>query len=812
MKHKLIISLFFVLIFKFTYNQNTVDSLTIELLKCKKDTTKIPILNKLAMNLYNTKPYLCFEYAELAYKISQKENYKIHYIETLNALAVANWALGNYDKSLEYLFEKLKIHQQKNNNKEIAATLRSIAIIYNETGRYDFALDNLLEALKIKEYINDELEIAEIYNLIGVTYIQIDSIATAKKYWLKAMKLYVKNNQTLQISYIKNNLASVFKRNNQLDSALIFLNESLEVCITTNNNWSISQILKNIAEIYIKKDSILLAEKFYKRALNIAQENKLVKREMNILFSLSQLDTIKKDFKSAYNNYSQYVVLKDSIFSQEQDSSISELQIKYETEKTEQENQLLKKSERIKSLIVTIISIVLILTMILLIFLWRLIHTKQKSNRALITKNNEITKQNNIILKQTEELNRQSEELFTHKNHLENIVKERTKELFSAKEKAVESDRLKTEFFHNMSHEVRTPLNGILGFTSMLLDPDLLIAERKQYMGIIQDSGHQLLQIIDDILEISRLQTKQVKISECSFCLNDVLTDLFYAFETITKEKNVRLELNTTLPNNECIIISDKVKLRKIVHNLLINSIKFTDEGFIKFGYEIVNNEIIISVIDSGIGIRQKNHEIIFKRFSQEEKKLSDKVGGLGLGLSIARENAKLLGGNITLKSEKGKGATFFVTIPYKQGKKHSINNNIRKKKILLSDPPYNHTVLIVEDEEVNYIYLQTLLKNNAELNCTILHANNGKEAVEICKDNHDIDIILMDLKMPTMNGFEATKLIKIFRPNLPIVAQTSYSTIEEQEKAISVGCEDFISKPISEETLVGIINKYLFI
>ena len=380
-------------------------------------------------------------------------------------------------------------------------------------------------------------------------------------------------------------------------------------------------------------------------------------------------------------------------------------------------------------------------------------------------------------------------------------------EVIKAKHKAEESDQLKTEFINNMSHEIRTPMNGILGFSKFLEKPNLTDAKKKHYINIIQNSGNQLMHIIDDILEISKLGTKQVKTIEKEICLNDLLLEHFTIFDIKAKENKTPLYLNKGLSDKESMVLTDETKLNKILSNLLENALKFTNTGFIEFGYQLKNSELEIYVKDTGIGIKPEKQEIIFVRFSQEEKELSKNIGGLGLGLSIAKENAELLGGKITLKSEKGKGATFFVTIPYKPIKSQTEDNNANSEKITEKQDKF--TILIVEDEEVNYLYLGTLLEN-AELNFKSLHTKHGKEAVKMCKENTEIDFVLMDMKMPIMTGFEATKLIKKFRPDLPIVAQTAYSTRDEKEQAFSAGCDDFISKPISEETLNEIINKYL--
>ncbi|RXP64496.1 PAS domain S-box protein [Lutibacter sp. HS1-25] len=377
-------------------------------------------------------------------------------------------------------------------------------------------------------------------------------------------------------------------------------------------------------------------------------------------------------------------------------------------------------------------------------------------------------------------------------------------ELKKALSKAQESDRLKSAFLANMSHEIRTPMNGIIGFSELFLDKDLSYNERKEYAKIVIDSSKQLLSIVNDILDISKIEAGVVQLNYETVDLNALLNNLNAFYMPIASEKKLELICNKGLKNQECSIKIDKTKLNQILTNLLSNAFKFTDNGSIQFGYELVDTMLRFYVKDTGVGIDEKLHHKIFDRFVQADVDFEKQNKGTGLGLAISKKFIELFGGDIWLTSNSN-GTTVSFTIPYVKVAPQVITSVVEKTKHTKVENK-TITILVAEDEIYNLMYINELFSKTSY---KIVEANNGKEAVDIALNNNDIDLILMDIKMPIMNGKDAMKEIKKVKPHLPIIALSAFAMESDKESALSHGFDSYLSKPIDKNVLFEKIEKF---
>ena len=381
--------------------------------------------------------------------------------------------------------------------------------------------------------------------------------------------------------------------------------------------------------------------------------------------------------------------------------------------------------------------------------------------------------------------------------------KKAAQELIAAKKKAESSDRLKTAFINNISHEVRTPLNGIIGFADLITKNDITNEEKLSFISMIKSSSKRLLDTMTSYMDISMIVTGNMQLQQKPFDLHQLLHSMYDQFKPMCVIKNITLNLRVPDPSNFLVLNADMSIYTKILSHLLDNAVKFTSEGEISFGYSRQGSIFRFFVSDTGVGIQKEIQPVIFEQFMQEDDSNIRAFDGSGLGLSIVRGLVRLLGGDIEFESEKGHGTTFFFHIPCEEIPFFKDQGPVKPDKVIQTGKP---VILIAEDDETNYLYIKTILQRKGY---SIIWASNGKEAVDLCESHQEISLVIMDIKMPEMDGLAATRLIKTIRPDLTVIAVTAFAMTGDEKKAREAGCDDYLTKPLNKRLLFEKISHY---
>jgi len=374
-------------------------------------------------------------------------------------------------------------------------------------------------------------------------------------------------------------------------------------------------------------------------------------------------------------------------------------------------------------------------------------------------------------------------------------------ELLKAKEKAEGSDRLKSIFLANMSHEIRTPMNGIIGFSGLLDKPHLSEEKRKYYINLIQSRSRDLLALINDIIDISRIESGQMNINETDVSLDNLIDELLLFFQNkIIKLQKKQIEIRRT-KNSERIetnVFTDGLKVKQILINLIENAIKFTEKGYIEIGCKIEDSEIIWQVVDTGIGIPKNKQKIIFERFRQADETATPTYSGAGLGLAICQAYVQLLKGKIWVESDPGNGSAFNFTIPFKPAYSETLKIS---QKIQNEYNFKGRKILVVEDDPLSSLFLEEILN---ETGAQLIIANDGRKAIDQFIKTEDIDLVLLDIQLPEISGYQVAREMKVIRDHIPIIAQTAYATQEDKKKCLYAGCIDYLQKPIEAQEMLN--------
>ncbi len=774
-------------------------------------------------------------YFTKALEISKKLGNTASVQGILNNLGLIYQDMGNIAKSKDYFLESIEAGKITDNLRVVATGYHNYAKSLFLSGEYSKALEYYKKALSIYEQLG--VKNAQTLNNIGQVYLDLDYYQKAITYLKQALAYAKQNNQFSVLSEIYQNLAVANERmgnykeayynylqfNTYQDSMMNQVYSSRIEDLVSKNEMQKSRDQLEKARLKIEKTELevrrrnlaiysvlagligmLIFALVILRLLRLKSKSNVLLRQQNDEILRSQ-ETIKKINKALTDSeatlrsifdvspFAILVIDSKGIITDCNDTSLKMFRAK-------NRRNLLEK--RIGKFIQSGVN-------------------EESTDIIARVKTNQLSKVQYII-KRIDLSSFQAELTgrMIHDNTGEDgsyiivvtDITERLKfieNLKMAKSKAEESDTLKTAFLTNMSHEIRTPMNSIIGFSNLLMDMNLSPAKRSEYLSHILQSSSLLLSLIDDIIDISKIEAGQLNFNPEEFSLNPVVKERFKSFKDVNKSGELKFNLNLPEGGEDIICRTDIQRLRQVLGNLLSNAVKFTPSGLIELGYEIktVKDHLMAEfyVRDTGIGIHPDMHEIIFERFRQEDDSRTRSFGGTGLGLAICKKLVDMMGGEIWVDSEKGKGATFYFTIPVFQ-KKQSVNDITRNssgKKFNWKDK----ILLVAEDENSNY----ELIK--ATLNATgikLIRAFNGEEAIDRVETNPNIDLVLMDIRMPKINGYDATRRIKAIRSELPVLAITAYAMTEDESKSREAGCDHYISKPIKPGFLLEVINQYL--
>lgn len=811
--------------------QKTLDSLELKALTAT-GINKIELLLSLSASYLNKQPLKTDELANQALDLARAMNNLPQQAKSLLMIAEASRIQGNNITAVDFYLKSNKIYEQLSDKEGIAICADNIGRMYRLLGDYPSALDFHLQALSIYEELNKEAGIASSLINSGVAYrnlgekntalenysraLEISSrindlankvsalISIGNIYWydndnIEALSYYEKALSVTQQEYYKgehpggilNNIGNVYRSLGDIEKAVNYYGQALKISKDIGDQNQLAITLKNIgiANKDLKKYSEAI--RYLNESKELAENIHLLKIQRETLEQLSQTYTLLADYKKALEYYVQYSLLRDSLFDEETSNKISLLQLKNNLR--EQENQITiseketqLKTSREKNLR-NIIILISLFAAILILILWSRYRSKIKKNEELQALNAE----------------------------LERRVEERTKRLRIeneqrkiAQEQAELANETKNRFLATISHEVRTPINAIIGFCDLSIKTDEN-NDHQLNLKRVKDSSEHLLAMIKDILDYSQIESGKMELKVAPFDLYKLTNSVVNAYYLDASSKDIKLSfiIDNKIPRN---LMGDADALRQVLYNLIGNAIKFTEKGNVELLVSISDKakesgkvHLHFSVKDSGIGISKLKQKLIFMDFTQADNTASRRYGGVGLGLTISKYFVELMGGKISVQSDKGSGSMFTFEISLQIDK-----SNILTKGSSKDDEKKKLHVLVAEDNLLNCQVIAAFL---TRLGHTSKIANNGKIAIDIL-NKEDFDAVLMDIEMPEMDGIEATEAIRrnhgsVRNPKIPIIALTAHALKEYEERCYKVGMDNYLTKPIDIEKLSAVLQ-----
>ncbi|MEW5846693.1 MAG: tetratricopeptide repeat protein [Bacteroidota bacterium] len=771
-------------------------------------------------------PQLRIKLAQEAYQIALRSNKKYLLANATHAMGNALFRLNSYDAAIDSLQKALVLFNLINDSAGVAKTYYTLGACYIRKSNYIKAIQLIEESVKMATRLNDSALLANSFNSLGIVYYTLENYNLSADFFEKAARYYekvhsfknyirVKGNiglclvktgekdrakktlfstlndygkymDSLMLASFYDNIGVLYEGLGRIDSALHFHNHSLNLSKKLKSSRGIALSSLAIGRCHNIQGKYGVAKKYLLEAKQLSQKNgeEDITAQTNRQLAICYEEL--GDFRNSQRCLKEFLEYNDKTFTKQFVSQIAQLHSMLQLEKQEKENQQLQLQLELKSLneqkdekiirLYTIFSILLLITLsVIVYFAIQLSHRKK-------------------LLEHT------NSQLFKFNNELDSLVKHRTQELNIAIDRIRELERIKSAFLANISHEIRTPLNGILGLTYYLSNPEVTNEERIQLGEQVKKLGNKLIRIVDDILELSKIETNQVNLLLSEVNLNQLLDDVYNEFRSNDDfKKDLFFKVNKSLPDDKSIIICDYNRLRSIIVNLLENAFKFTHQGGVEVGYSINENSMLhLYVKDTGMGIPYDIQKKVFERFYKHMDEANPIFyDGLGIGLTIAMGYAIALGGSIKLQSTPGYGSTFTlvipITIPNPNNKKEMVNFSGKR-------------ILVVEDDLISYQYLHALLSKTG---ATVIHVKNAEDAIEATIIDRTINLILLDIQLPFKSGIEAAIEIRKMNQEVPIIAQTA--TDGENAKACrEAGCNAFITKPVDPDELLNLIKRFI--
>lgn len=790
------------------------------------DQEKVDLLLDIADSLSNTSPIQAKKYFNTAISLARILSDKAALSKALSWQSEYEYLKGNYQQSLECDREIYALSVELNDSSGIANSLMGMANCYGDLGIYSQSIDHYIQAKKIVEDINDTTTLAYINLNLGATYAELEQPELALTHYLNAKDYFEQLNYDEELADVLQNIGNYYSDNEDIPTSLDYYRRALQLYKKEEAFYGMALCLANFGYTFMDIDSLEQANELFDKSIELSssledkstlvyalnlkgdlltRQGKFKKAKITLdkAHNIAINEGFREDLQSnheilseyyhalgitnkAYENLIRATEIKDSLLTESRMSDLNSQMLAYETEKRDQhikrleaemvEEELEKTRQQLVLIGISVLSILLLITAIVIFIAYR---KKESSENQL-----ELNK------KELEEINLKLEE-----------------EKFIAQK----ATRSKSEFLSTMTHELRTPLNAVIGISNML-EEEKNEKKRKEALQTLKFASNNLLSLINDILDFNKLETGNVELEEVSFNLTTLLQNIRMSFQVQASQKNIRFTVHRS-GNVPEMVMGDPTRLTQVLSNLVSNAIKFTEQGFVRLYAEVVHEKsrearIRFIVKDTGIGIPQEKHSLIFDSFQQADQSTSRKFGGSGLGLAISKKIIELSGGQLKLESQQGLGATFMFELPFKlvQDKSSDVlrETTVEELEIMKAQLKYRR-VLLVDDNEMNLFVARNILQS---MEIDALEASSGYEAIELFEDRSDFSLVLLDLQMPGIDGYDTAKAIRSMDARIPIIALTASSKEEVNMTSSGFHFNGFIRKPFEIDQLIQTMHK----